>query len=180
MDFDPFLLVGYSRSHIFFTDKSLFLEYTAFMKSLRILLALLAFSSLAAVAQTVAELLVVTSIIGTLDSSVRLPSGSYQVLNPTLTSQFADLLGVDKPKYEGYTLYLARGLASKLADAYIANLANNFAAAGYFESSRLPQAAPTGEIRTRVEYENMDNGKRLMVFTLRKADSFYYLVAKRK
>ena len=150
------------------------------MKSLRILLALLAFSSLSVIAQTAAELLVVTSIIGTLDSSVRLPSGSYQVLNPTLTGQFADLLGADKAKYEGYTLYLAKGLASKLADAYIANLATNFAAAGYFENSRVAVAAPTGETRTRIEYENMDNNKRLMVFTLRQADAFYYLVAKKK
>ncbi len=150
------------------------------MKPLRILLALLAFSSLTVVAQTVAELLVVTSIIGTLDSSVRLPSGSYQVLNPTLTGQFADLLGADKAKYEGYTLYLAKGLASKLADAYIANLATGFAAAGYFENSRLSVAAPVGETRTRIEYENFDNGKRLMVFTLRRSDSFYYLVAKKK
>jgi hypothetical protein len=150
------------------------------MKPLRILLALLAFSSLTVVAQTAAELLVVTSIIGTLDSSVRLPSGSYQVLNPTLTGQFADLLGADKAKYEGYTLYLATGLASKLADAYIANLATSFAAAGYFESSRVAVAAPTGETRTRVEYENYDNGKRLMVFMLRKTDTFYYLVARKK
>ncbi len=150
------------------------------MKPLRILLALLAFSSLSVVAQTVAELLIVTSIIGTLDSSVRLPSGSYQVLNPTLTGQFADLLGADKAKYEGYTLYLAKGLASKLADAYVANLATGFAAAGYFETSRLPVAAPAGETRTRIEYENFDNGKRLMVFTLRRSDSFYYLVAKKK
>ena len=150
------------------------------MKPLRILLALLALSSLSVVAQTVAELLVVTSIIGTLDSSVRLPSGSYQVLNPTLTSQFADLLGADKSKFEGYTLYLAKGLASKLADAYIANLANSFAAAGYFESSRLAVVAPAGETRTRIEYENFDNGKRLMVFTLRQAETFYYLVAKKK
>ncbi len=150
------------------------------MKPLRILLALLALSSFAVIAQTAAELLVVTSIIGTLDSSVRLPSGSFQVLNPTLTSQFADLLGADKPKYEGYTLYLAKGLASKLADAYIANLTSNFAAAGYFENSRINLPAPSGEVRTRLDYENFDNGKFLMVFTLRKADTFYFLVAKKK
>ena len=143
-------------------------------------MALLALSSFAVFAQTAAELVVVTSIIGTLDSSVRLPSGSFQVLNPTLTSQFADLLGTDKPKYEGYTLYLARGLASKLADAYIGNLANNFAAAGYFENSRTNLAAPAGELRTRLDYENFDNGKFLMVLTLRKADTFYFLVAKKK
>ena len=71
------------------------------MKPLRILLALLAFSSLTVVAQTMAELLVVTSIIGTLDSSVRLPSGSYQVLNPTLTGQFADYSGQTKPNMKG-------------------------------------------------------------------------------
>jgi hypothetical protein len=151
------------------------------MKPLRILLAFIAFSSLGvAVAQTLAELLVVTSIIGTLDSSVRLPSGSFQVLNPNLTNQFTDLLGTDKPKYEGYTLYLTRGLATKLADAYIANLATGFAVAGYFEEVRVNLAAPAGETRTRIEYENLDNGKRLMIFILRRPDAIYFLVAKRK
>lgn len=150
------------------------------MKSLRIFLALLTLSSLPALAQTAAELLTVVSISGTLDSSVRLPSGSFQVVNPSLTDQFANLLGADKPKYEGYTLYLATGLATKLADAYVANLANNFAVAGYFENSRVAVAAPAGETRTRIEYQNPDNNKFLMVFMLRQADKVYFLVGKKK
>jgi hypothetical protein len=150
------------------------------MKPLRVFFAVLALALPPVIAQTAAEMLVVTAIIGTLDSSVRLPSGSFQVVNPKLTDQFANLLGADKAKYEGYTLYLATGLATKLADAYVANLANNFAAAGYFESSRTAQAAPAGEIRTRIEYQNFDNGKFLMVYLLRQTDKVYFLVAKKK
>lgn len=150
------------------------------MKALRVLLALFALCLMPVLAQTAAEMLVVTSIIGTLDSSVRLPSGSFQVANPNLTNQFADLLGADKAKYDGYTLYVATGLASKLADAYVANLANNFAAAGYFENTRTAQPAPTGETRTRIEYQNFDNGKSLLVYLLRQTDRVYFLVAKKK
>ncbi|MFN3266791.1 MAG: hypothetical protein ACK41E_08125 [Deinococcales bacterium] len=150
------------------------------MKPLRVLIALVALCTTSVIAQTAAELLVVTSIIGTLDSSVRLPSGSFQVANPKITEQFTNLLGADKAKYEGYTLYVATGLASKLADAYVANLANNFAAAGYFENSRSAQPAPTGETRTRIEYQNFDNGKSLLVYLLRQPDRVYFLVAKKK
>jgi hypothetical protein len=150
------------------------------MKPLRVLLAMLSLTLAPILAQTAAEMLVVTSIIGTLDSSVRLPSGSFQVVNPQLTSQFANLLGTDKNNYEGYTLYLATGIASKLADAYVANLTNNFAAAGYFENSRAAQPAPAGESRTRIEYQNFDNGKWLMVYLLRQTDRVYFLVAKKK
>jgi hypothetical protein len=150
------------------------------MKPFRVLLAVLAFSLAPILAQTAAELVVVTAIIGTLDSSVRLPSGSFQVVNPKLTDQFANLLGADKAKFEGYTLYLASGLASKLADAYVANLANSFAAAGYFENSRTAQPAPAGESRTRIDYQNFDNGKSLLVYLLRQTDKVYFLVAKKK
>jgi hypothetical protein len=150
------------------------------MKPLRVLFAVLALSLAPILAQTAAEMLVVTAIIGTLDSSVRLPSGSFQVVNPKLTDQFANLLGADKAKFEGYTLYLATGLASKLADAYVANLANNFAAAGYFENSRTAQPAPANETRTRIEYQNFDNGKSLLVYLLRQTDKVYFLVAKKK
>ncbi len=150
------------------------------MKILRMIAAILVFSSAAVVAQTAAELLTVASISASLDSSVRLPTGSFQVINPQLTNQFADILGADKNKYEGFTLYLAQGIATKLADAYIANLANGFAAAGYFENGRINLPAPTGEIRTRSEYQNFDTNKFLMLLVVRRTDKVFFLVAKKK
>jgi hypothetical protein len=149
------------------------------MKHWRIALAFLALSAVPALAQTAAELLVVTSIIGTLDSNIRLPSGSFMVVNPQITNEFANLLGADKNKFDKYTLYLARGLATKLADAYIHNLETSFAAAGYFQSAKN-ETKVSSETRARYEYENPDNGKTMLLFVVRRADSVYFLVAAKK
>ncbi len=149
------------------------------MKHWRIALAFLALSMVPAVAQTAAELLVVTSIIGTLDSNIRLPSGSFMVANSQITNEFANLLGADKNKFDKYTLYLARGLATKLADAYIHNLETGFAAAGYFQSAKTATKA-SNEARVRYEYENLDNGKTMLLFVVRRADIVYFLVAAKK
>jgi hypothetical protein len=149
------------------------------MKHWRMVLAFLALSAAPVVAQTAAELLTVTSIIGTLDSNIRLPSGSFMVANPQITSEFANLLGADKNKFDKYTLYLARGLAIRLADAYIHNLETNFAAAGYFQSAKA-EAKAGSETRVRYEFENPDNGKTMLLFVVRRADSVYFLVAAKK
>jgi hypothetical protein len=151
------------------------------MTFLRTALTLIALSSLGALslAQTLAEMVVVTSIIGTLDSSIRLPSGSFQVTNPKFASEFADMLGADKAKYTNYTLYVATGLAAKLRDAYISNLYNSFAVSGYFESSKS-QATVGGDVRTRLEFNNPDTNKNLLLFVVQRADRVYFLVAAKK
>jgi hypothetical protein len=149
------------------------------MKHWRIALAFLALSAAPVVAQTAAELLVVTSIIGTLDSNIRLPSGSFMVANPQITNDFANLLGADKNKFDKYTLYLARGLATKLADAYVHNLETSFAAAGYFQTARV-QTKAADEARVRYEYENLENGKTMLLFVVRRVDGVYFLVAAKK
>jgi hypothetical protein len=150
------------------------------MSLARILLVTLTISSASvAVAQTLAEMVVVTSIIGTLDSSIRLPSGSYQVTNPKYAAEFADLLGPEKTKYTNFTLYVATGLATKLKPAYISNLYNSFAVSGYFESSRV-ETRVGEDIRTRVEFNNPDTNKNLLLFVVQRADRVYLLVGARK
>jgi hypothetical protein len=151
------------------------------MKLLRVTLTFLALSSLGAVAvaQTLAEMIVVTSIIGTLDSSIRLPTGSFQVTNPKYAAEFADMLGADKTKYTNYTLYVATGLATRLRDAYISNLYNSFAVSGYFESVRSQSTVGT-DVRTRVEFNNPDTNKNLLLFVVQRADRVYFLVGAKK
>jgi hypothetical protein len=150
------------------------------MKHIRWLLAAFALSSFgAAVAQTLAEMVVVTSIVGTLDSSIRLPSGSFQVTNPKYASEFADLLGADKSKYTGYTLYVASGIATKLATSYVGDLMTGFAVSGYFEVSRI-ETKVGADTRSRIEFNNPDTNKNLMLLVVRRAERVYFLVAAKK
>ena len=131
------------------------------------------------VAQTLAEMVVVTSIVGTLDSSIRLPSGSFQVTNPKYATEFADLLGADKPKYTSYTLYVATGIATKLATAYVGDLMTGFAVSGYFEISKS-ETKVGADVRTRIEFNNADTNKNLLLLVVRRADRVYFLVAAKK
>ncbi len=155
------------------------------MKSLRRFLIALSFlgvftSSLnVAGAQTLAEMVVVTSIVGTLDSSIRLPTGSFQVTNPKYASEFADMLGADKAKYTNFTLYVAAGIATKLATNYVGDLMTSFAVSGYFESARSEQKVGA-DLRTRIEFNNPDTNKNLLLFIVRRADRVYFLVAAKK
>ena len=150
------------------------------MNFIRTLIAVLIISSFGvATAQTAAEMVVVTSIVSTLDSSIRLPTGSFQVTNPKYAAEFADLLGADKAKYTNFTLYVAAGIAARLAPSYINDLMTGFAVSGYFEVSRSEQKVGT-DVRTRVEFNNSDTGKFLMLLVVRRADRVYFLVASKK
>ena len=150
------------------------------MNSVRVLLAVLALViSGAAGAQTLAEMVVVTSIVGTLDSSIRLPSGSFQVTNPKFALEFADLLGADKSKYTNYTLYVATGIAARLAPSYVNDLMTGFAVSGYFEVSRL-ETKVGADLRTRTEFNNAETNKNLLLLVVRRADRVYFLVAAKK
>ena len=150
------------------------------MKLIRWLLAVTVLSSFgAAVAQTLAEMVVVTSIVGTLDSSIRLPSGSFQVTNPKFALEFADMLGTDKPKYTGFTLYVATGIATRLATSYVNDLMTGFAVSGYFEVSKI-ESKVGADLRTRTEFNNADTNKNLLLLVVRRADRVYFLVAAKK
>lgn len=150
------------------------------MNTVRVLLAVFALLSCgAAVGQTLAEMVVVTSIVGTLDSSIRLPTGSFQVTNPKFASDFADLLGADKPKYTNYTLYVATGIAARLAPSYVNDLMTGFAVSGYFEISKS-ESKVGADLRTRVEFNNADTNKNLLLLVVRRADRVYFLVAAKK
>jgi hypothetical protein len=150
------------------------------MNRFRALLATLAlFAGGVAAAQTLAEMVVVTSIVATLDSSIRLPTGSFQVTNPKYAAEFADLLGQDKAKYTNFTLYVANGIAARLAPAYINDLMTGFAVSGYFEVSRAASKVGADE-RTRIDFQNPDTNKNLLLLIVRRADRVFFLVAAKK
>ena len=129
-------------------------------------------------AQTAAEMVVVTTISSILDPSVSLPQGSSFVSNPKYALQFAALLP-DAVKYTNFQLYVAKGLATRLSDAFIGQLRTNFATTGYFEVSNSSGVVGT-ETRTRIEFKNDENGKTLLLFVVKRPDGVYFLVAQKK
>ena len=148
-----------------------------FLKCSSFLLLVLFFNSVAS-AQTVAELVTVATISAALDPSISLPQGSSFVSNPKYATQIAALLP-DANKYTNFQLYVAKGLAKKLADDYVNQLKTSFAISGYFEISTSSVVVGT-ETRTRSEFKNDDNGKTLLLFVVKRADSVYFLVAQKK
>ena len=135
------------------------------------------FNSMAS-AQTVAELVTVATISAALDPSISLPQGSSFVSNPKYATQIAALLP-DANKYTNFQLYVAKGLAKRLADDYVNQLKTSFAISGYFEISSSSVVVGT-ETRTRSEFKNDDNGKTLLLFVVKRADGVYFLVAQKK
>ena len=148
-----------------------------FLKCSSFLLLVLFFNSMAS-AQTVAELVTVATISAALDPSISLPQGSSFVSNPKYATQIAALLP-DANKYTNFQLYVAKGLAKKLADDYVNQLKTSFAISGYFEISTSSVVVGT-ETRTRSEFKNDDNGKTLLLFVVKRADGVYFLVAQKK
>lgn len=147
----------------------------------RIAAALAAAASLAplapARAQTAAELVVVAALSASLDPSIRLPRGAAYYTNPQHAARFSAYLGADAGKYTDYQLYVASGLATKLADAYALNLETSFAAAGYFRSSTSTYKAGTDTV-VRNEY---DNGERTLVLVVvRQGASVFFLSGRKR
>ena len=129
-------------------------------------------------AQTVAELVTVATISAALDPSIALPQGSSFVSNPKYATQIAALLP-DANKYTNFQLYVAKGLAKKLADDYVNQLKTSFTISNYFEIS-TSSSVIGAETRTRSEFKNDDNGKILLLFVVKRSDGVYFLVAQKK
>ena len=129
-------------------------------------------------AQTAVELLTVTSISSTLDSSISVPAGTSFVKNPKYAQEFAGQLGAEANQYSGYELYVAKGLATRLADAFVIQLETNFAAAGYFKSGSGSQTVG-GEVRTKSMFDD-GAGKQMLMYVVKRPDGVYFLVAKKK
>jgi hypothetical protein len=149
------------------------------MKRVALAIAIAALTVTAPVkAQTVAELLTVAAISATLDSNVKLPSGAFFVTNPKYAAAFAGQLK-DASSWTNYNLYVAKGIATKLADNYIGDLKTSFAVAGYFEGASSSQTVGA-EVRTRTEFSNDANGKTMLLYVVKRADGVYFLIGQKK
>lgn len=129
-------------------------------------------------AQTAVELLTVTSISSTLDSSISVPAGTSFVKNPKYAQEFVGQLGTDANQYAGFELYVAKGIATRLADSFVIQLETNFAAAGYLKASSSSQTV-AGEVRTKSMFDD-GAGKQMLLYVVKRADGVYFLVAKKK
>jgi hypothetical protein len=129
-------------------------------------------------AQTAVELLTVTSISSTLDSSISVPAGTSFVKNPKYAQEFAGQLGAEANQYTGFELYVAKGIATRLADSFVIQLETNFAAAGYFKSGSSSQTVG-GEVRTKSMFDD-GAGKQMLMYVVKRTDGVYFLVAKKK
>jgi hypothetical protein len=129
-------------------------------------------------AQTAVELLTVTSISSTLDSSISVPAGTSFVKNPKYAQEFAGQLGAEANQYTGYELYVAKGIATRLADSFVIQLETNFAAAGYLKSGSSSQTV-AGEVRTKSMFDD-GAGKQMLMYVVKRVDGVYFLVAKKK
>ena len=129
-------------------------------------------------AQTAIELLTVTSISSTLDSSISVPAGTSFVKNPKYAQEFAGQLGAEANQYTGFELYIAKGIATRLADSFVIQLETNFAAAGYFKSASSSQTV-AGEVRTKSMFDD-GAGKQMLMYIVKRSDGVYFLVAKKK
>lgn len=149
------------------------------MKRVSLALAVAALALAAPVgAQTVAELLTVAAISATLDANIKLPSGAFFVTNPKYASEYAAQLK-DAASWTNYSLYVAKGIATRLADNYVADLKTSFAVAGYFETTSSSQTVGA-ETRSRSEFVNDATAKTLLLYAVKRADGVYFLVGQKK
>jgi hypothetical protein len=129
-------------------------------------------------AQTAVELLTVTSISSTLDSSISVPAGTSFVKNPKYAQEFSGQLGAEANQYTGFELYVAKGIATRLVDSFVIQLETNFAAAGYLKSGSSSQTVG-GELRTKSMFDD-GAGKQMLLYVVKRTDGVYFLVAKKK
>ena len=129
-------------------------------------------------AQTAVEMLTVTSISSTLDSSISVPAGTSFVKNPKYAQEFAAQLGAEANQYTGFELYVAKGIATRLSDSFVIQLETNFAAAGYLKSGSSSQTVGS-EVRTKSMFDD-GAGKQMLLYVVKRTDGVYFLVAKKK
>ncbi|GEM88579.1 hypothetical protein [Oceanithermus desulfurans] len=127
---------------------------------------------LPAAAQTLVEVQLVTATALKLDSQIRLPSGSYRAVGQGVERLVAKVRGLEG--YGRWEAYTAKGIARNLRNAYVHQVANAFAVAGYLLSEQKSFQAGQ-ERHTRYLFESMD-GKRALLYVIEAPDALVWLV----
>ncbi len=138
------------------------------------LLLLAALASPLAHAQLLADVMVSTAIATEFDPSIHLPSGSLRAVGSGTDAIIARVS--DRDRWTGWEVYVARGLASHLQNAYVHQVETAFAVAGFFESDQKTSKVGA-ETRTRIVFEGSDGGKRLL-YVIRTSQEVVWLTAK--
>jgi hypothetical protein len=121
-----------------------------------------------ALAQTLVEVTEVAAIASTLDSNVRLPSGSFRA------GRGSDAIVARIPDAGRFRLevFAASGLAARLQAGFVQQILTSFAVAGYFVQNQQ-EIHVAGELRTR--YDLTDSaGRAAVLFVVRKGNELVY------
>ena len=123
-------------------------------------------------AQTLVEVQLVTATALKLDSQIRLPSGSYRAVGQGVERLVAKVRG--REGYGRWEAYTAKGIARNLRNAYVHQVANAFAVAGYLLGEQ--KTFQVGQERhTRYVFESMD-GRRALLYVIEAPDVLVWLV----
>ncbi|WP_457638206.1 hypothetical protein [Oceanithermus sp.] len=125
-----------------------------------------------AAAQTLLEVQTATAISLKYDPQVRLPRGSFRALGPGVDRWLAKLRGADG--YGHWEAYVAQGVARRLRDVYVGQVATGFAQAGYLLVERKDFSAGNEKHR-RYVFEG-PAGQRAMLYVIEAPDALVWLV----
>lgn len=128
-----------------------------------------------ALAQTLVEVTAVAAIQSSLLSGVRFPSGSFRA------GKGSEAIIARIPDAARFNLevYAARGIASRLHDAFVVQIMTGFASAGYLQEGWPQTQQVGGETRTRYDFRD-DSGKTALLFIVRKGDELVFVVGRQK
>jgi hypothetical protein len=128
-----------------------------------------------ALAQTLVEVTAVAAIQSSLVSGVRFPEGSFRA------GRGSEAIIARIPDASRFNLevYAARGIASRLHDAFVMQIITGFASAGYLQEGWPRTQQLEGETRTRYDFRD-DSGRAALLFIVRKGDELVFVVGKGK
>lgn len=129
-----------------------------------------------ALAQTLAELQLVTAITAELNPAIQLPRGSYRAVSGDLSAFTRQV--PDAAQFSDWEVYAATGLAANLQPAFVQQLSTSFAVSGYFQSESSERTVGD-ELHTRYLFDDGSGGQTLL-YTIRRPGELIYLIAKRR
>lgn len=137
-----------------------------------LILALFLLLSIPALAQTLVEITTVVAIQSTLFSNIKFPSGSFKA---GAGSQEIIARVPNGAKYK-WEVSVAKGIATRLHDAFVHQIATGFANNGFFQEDQKTQQV-NGENRTLYTFKD-DTGQTALLFVVRKGDELVFAVGK--
>lgn len=124
-------------------------------------------------AQTLAEVTLVAAISAELNPLIRLPRGSMRAVGSGTAPLIAKV--PDAPVWSSWEVYTAGGIAMGLRGAFVRDVANNFALAGYFESERSERQV--GD-ETHTRYVFTDGAGDALLYVVQSPQELIWMIAR--